>query len=562
MSELSRWLPWKESQTFERKSCYDKSKTPPQRLDARIVSDFIAETLSAMANADGGALLVGQENLRQNGEDGGGEITGLDYNESTLELLRSAPNRLIVPRLDNVSVETHEEQGKTLLLFQVSSSPVAHHLTDGRCLLRVDTKNAPYDCGIVAQLKESQSPFERRPVAEATIGDLDVAALDWFANRIGWTGNHAELLEEYNLWNGQTLNRAAVLLFARKPLRWHDHPEITLVRYFGPKRGLGKDYQATRPQRLNRPLVRLIEEAYSALEVHIEVRVELRDLFFENRADYPEFAWQEAIVNAVGHRDYAITGAGTEIWMFDDHLDIRSPGGPPQPVSIEELRQAAQMAERGLHLSRNPLIVRVLIDAGYMREQGEGIPRMFQVMEEADLAPPELAQQDFRFVVTLRKTPVYDAETRQWLRQFDPLSLSREQRRTLAFARSRAMRFTNRDLQKHFGLDPYSTSSLIRSLLRKNLVRLTEPRGRIYEVVAVSKSDTMPEDLQTLLPAFQQREQLGSREIGAAWDLSYYQTYRRIRSLVETGWLEATKARGRTAMYQLTEQGKSTIYRR
>jgi ATP-dependent DNA helicase RecG len=223
------------------------------------------------------------------------------------------------------------------------------------------------------------------------IEDMDMEALDWFAERIGWHGSHTGLLEEYNLWNGKTLNRAALLLFARKPLRWHDHPEITLVRYFGTKRGLGKDYQATPPQRITRPLVRLIEEAYAALEAHIAVRVELRDLFFENRADYPEFAWQEAIVNAVGHREYAITGAGTEIWLFDDHIDIRSPGAPPQPVSIEELRQAAQTAERGLHLSRNPLIVRVLIDAGYMREQGEGIPRMFQVMEEADLAPPELA---------------------------------------------------------------------------------------------------------------------------------------------------------------------------
>src|SRR5207237_6915646 len=123
-----------------------------------------------------------------------------------------------------------------------------------------------------------------------------------------------------------------------------------------------------------RPLVRLIEEAHAALEAQITVRVELRDLFFENRADYPEFAWQEAIINAVGHRDYAINGAGTEIWLFDDHVDIRSPGAPPQPISIEELRQAAETAERGLHLSRNPLIVRVLIDAGYMREQGEGIP--------------------------------------------------------------------------------------------------------------------------------------------------------------------------------------------
>ncbi len=369
MGELSRWLTWHESQTFERKSCYDKSKEPPEPLRAGKVSDFIAETLCAMANADGGALLVGQENLRENGEDGGGEITGVEYNMSSMRLLCDAPTRLIEPRLDKVTVEQRRENDKILLLFQVPSSPVSHHLTDGRCLLRVDTKNAPFDSIKVAQLKQSQSPFERRPVVEATLTDLDSEALAWFAGRVGWKGSHLNLLDEYNLWDGKTLNRAALLLFAKKPLRWHDHPEIEMVRYFGTTRGLGKNYQASPPKRTKRPLVRLIEEAYAALEANLEVRVELRDLFFENRADYPEFAWQEAIINAVGLRDYAITGAGTEIWMFDDHIDIRSPGVPPQPISVEDLRLAAQTAERGLHLSRNPLIVRVLIDAGYMRSR-------------------------------------------------------------------------------------------------------------------------------------------------------------------------------------------------
>src|SRR5580700_2807157 len=128
MSDVSRWLTWRESQTFERKSCYDKSKTPSERLNARVVSEFIAETLSAMANADGGVLLVGQENLRENGEDGGGEITGVDYNAGSLELLRTAPVRLVIPPLDNAAAETHQEQGRTVLLFRVPSSVVAHRL--------------------------------------------------------------------------------------------------------------------------------------------------------------------------------------------------------------------------------------------------------------------------------------------------------------------------------------------------------------------------------------------------------------------------------------------------
>ena len=559
MSDVSRWLNWNETQTFERKSCYDKGTVPPIRLEARRVADFIAETLSAMANADGGVLLVEQENLRVNGADSGGTITGVDYSAGSLELLRSAPSRLIVPPLDSAVVETHLVEGKTLLLFQIASSPIAHHLTDGRCLLRIDTKNAPYDCGIVAQLKQNQSPFERRPVPEASLTDLDPEALDWFAVRTGWKGDYASLLDEYHLRRDGVLNRAAILLFAKRPGSWLDHVEVTLVRYFGTKRGVGENYRATPPQRIMRPLVRLIEETYKAVAAHIEVRVELRDLFFENRADYPEFAWQEAIVNAVAHRDYAITGAGIEVWLFDDHIDIRSPGRLPAPITVDALQRAVQHELPPLHQSRNPLIARALTDCGYMREQGEGFPRMFQAMEEADLAPPELLQYEYLFLVTLRKTPLYDAETRRWLRQFEASALSREQRKLLAFAHSRGMQFTNRDTQKQLRLDLYSASNLIKSLIRKGIVRLTEKGGRTYEVITPQTPEDIPEALLTLLPAFQEKNYLGSKDIMALLGLSYTQVNRRIRKLVDAEWLTPSQARGRFATYYLTNKSKAIL---
>lgn len=559
MSELSRWLTWKESQTFERKSCYDKSKTPPSRLDPRTVSNTIAETLSAMANADGGVLLVGQENLRENGEDGGGEITGVDYGASSMDMLRSAPLRLVVPPLDNAIIETHQEQGKTLLLFRVPASVVAHRLTEGRCLLRVDTRNLPYDQERVAELKRSQSPFERRIVSEATLSDLDQDALAWFADKVGWKGSYADLLDEYDLLINGQLNRAALLLFARKPSRWLDHTEITWVRYYGTERAVGKDYNASPPNRLSRPLVRLIEETYSALEPQFEVRVELRSLFFETRAAYPEFAWQEAIVNAVAHRDYAITGAGIEVWLFDDHVDIRSPGRLPSPITVAGLQRAAHHEATPLHQSRNPLIARVLTDCGYMREQGEGVPRMFQVMDEADLAPPELAQHEFLFVVRLHRTPIYDKVTRKWLQDFGDAELGREQRRLLVFARSQNMRFTSREVQKLLRLDLYTASNIIKSLIRKRIVALGEKGGRVYEVISPAKREILPDDIQRLLPAFQQKEKLVIRDIEVLWNLSYHQTYRRIRTLVDAGWLAATTAQGKPSLYALTERSRKAI---
>ncbi|MBM3947318.1 MAG: hypothetical protein FJ315_08000 [SAR202 cluster bacterium] len=373
----------------------------------------------------------------------------------------------------------------------------------------------------------------------------------WFANRIGWTGDHAELLRGYHLLDGQQLNHAALLLFARDPRRWHDHPEITIVRYAGRERGLGEHYRALPPQRVEKPLVRLVEAAYAVLREQFQNRVILENLFFEEQPEYPTFAWQESIVNAVAHRDYLLAGAGIEVWLFEDRIEVRSPGLPPAPITLEALRSG-----QGAHYSRNPLIVRVLTDGGYMREQGEGIPRMFAVMEAADLQPPEFTIADVRFVVTLRSALIYEPDTARWLRRFAEVDLTQDQKRLLAMAVSQGKRFTSHDVQKHFHLDLYAASTLIKSLIRKRVVRLPEKRGRVYEVIEPATVESLPQEMLCLLPAFQDREQLPRRVLQKLWGVRPHQAYLKARALVEGGWLEPTGA-GRGAGYRLTAQARN-----
>lgn len=528
----------------------NKQKHPPQHIRPQQVARDVAETLCAFANADGGVLLVGQESLREGNEDMPGAVTGVDYPPDKLELIRNAPYRLVVPPLEEVDIREEVVEGKRLLLFRVASNVRAHRLTDGRSLLRIDTRNLPYSEQTIAQLKQSQSPYERRPVHDARLEDLSEEALRWFARKIGWDDEVEAMLREYHLYDGVHLNRAAILLFAKEPLRWQDHADVTFVRYSGTQRGLGPQYQATPPQRLQKPLVLLIKQVYDTLQEYIPKRVEMYDLFFQEQFEYPTFAWQEAVVNAVAHRDYSLTGLGIEVWMFDDRLEVRSPGGPPSPITIEQLRTG-----QGAHYSRNPLIARVLTDCGYMREQGEGIPRMFAVMQDADLLPPELTLQDVRFAVTLRKTPIYDADTLRWLRGLHALGLSPTQKRVLALAKSRGMRFTNKDVQKHFHLDLYAASTLIKSLIRKGAVRLVEKGGRTYEVLNPALPEPVPEDLVALLPAFREQEKLRREALATIWKVPPHRAYRQARALVDAGWLELEGVR-RGAAYRLTEKAK------
>ena len=131
---------------------------------------------------------------------------------------------------------------------------------------------------------------------------------------------------------------------------------------------------------------------------------------FQEMPEYPDFAWREAVHNAVAHRDYAIQGAGTEIWMFEDRMEVVSAGAFPEGVTLEEVLRLERV-----HRSRNPRIVRVLVDLGFAKDQGEGIPRMFAEMEDAFLPRPDVKVTESQVVVTLRNTSTLTDSDRRFV---------------------------------------------------------------------------------------------------------------------------------------------------
>ena len=76
--------------------------------------------------------------------------------------------------------------------------------------------------------------------------------------------------------------------------------------------------------RFEAPLVRLIDEAVGRIKEQIRERTHTARSFFPRTLEYPTFAWQEALVNAVAHRDYAHRRP-MEVWMFDDHIECAAP---------------------------------------------------------------------------------------------------------------------------------------------------------------------------------------------------------------------------------------------
>ena len=521
-----------EGQFLERKSCYDRSGGRVRRRDVRSVARDIAETLSAMANADGGTVVVGVED--------DGTPTGVDYSEDRLNVLREAPRNLVRPPL-RAHIETPTVRGVRLLVFEVDWSPEAHQLTDGRYLLRVGDQNQPFPAEQIEALKagKRRRVAEVRIVPEASLADLDLDLLQRLREHTGLALSDEALLLRYRLAesrNGRlVLTLAALLLFGEDPGRWHPRCGIDFVKYEGTERRYGAELNVIKREWIEAPLVTLLERTFETIRPHIRERQRLVDLFFEERLEYPTFAWQEAIINAVAHRDYGFEGVGIEVWMFDDRLEVRSPGELVEPVTLERLRKRERV-----HASRNPRIVRVLTDLGYMRELGEGIPRMFDIMEGEGLYPPEFRlEADVIFTVVLRNTPVYSAETRRWLRQFEHLGLSGNQKRLLAYAREHDGTFTSRAYQKLVGVDIYTASQDIKDLIRKGVARLQKKGGRIYKLVEPGEEESLafPPEYQVLETRLAKKGWITNTDIREVLGVSRHEATRIAANLVKMGLL-------------------------
>ena len=89
---------------------------------------------------------------------------------------------------------------------------------------------------------------------------------------------------------------------------------------------------------------------------------------------------KNGITNAVTHRNYAISGEHTKIFIYDDRMEILSPGDLPGIVTINNIKEK--------RYARNPIISRTLTELGVVRELNEGVSRIYREMSDLFLEEP------------------------------------------------------------------------------------------------------------------------------------------------------------------------------
>ena len=181
---------------------------------------------------------------------------------------------------------------------------------------------------------------------------------------------------------------------------------------------------------------------------------------------YPPEVLREAVLNALAHRDYGIAGTTVDITIWDDRLEIRSPGSLPGPITLENIRDQ--------HYSRNRRIMTVLKILGFVEEYGEGMDRMFGEMEARLMRPPTIVADGVSVTVTLYAGSFLTAEDQAWLSLLGNLGLSAAERRALVAAK-RDTSVTPRSLRRVMPNE--NVDALLAGAVAKGLLRLTGERG-------------------------------------------------------------------------------------
>jgi len=380
--------------------------------------------LVAFANADGGELFVGVEDNHS--------VTGIPYDQNKLSYLQTAAETYVMKDtpLPLKKAAIIDYNGLKVAYFSVEKGSKYVHLTaKGECFQRRDRDSVPTSSESIRFIREEavSREYDRQFVEIAQVTDLDIDLVKSVAHQVSKTISPEKFLQYLELaefdGNRLRLRKAALLLFAKNPGKWHPRLQVRILKVRGTEEKTGEEFNVEEIEEVSGNIFSLIERSWEALKPNLTETRFSKDGLFKTQIIYPELACRETLINAITHRDYSIEGRGIEVRVFDDRLEILSPGKLLSSITIKDLEDL-----KGIHQSRNTYVARVLREFGYIRELGEGIRRIFELMQNNDLVKPKIESPNKSFIITLFYKFIYSKEEKNRLKNFESFNLSREQK--------------------------------------------------------------------------------------------------------------------------------------
>lgn len=348
----------------------------------------VARTAVAFANESGGRIVFGVRDEPRT-------IIGIpDEKIFALEeqIISCIFDLCAPPIVPEVYIQTVEE--KTLVvadIFPGSEKPyyLKKYGKQNGTYIRVGSSNRKAAADTIEELERRRRkvPFDSLPVYDLTPEDVDLAGFrksyqDFTGKKLGMT--QLENMGLIRRERGRQYPTHAALLLSDSPARKRFFPyaKIECARFKGTDKRVFLD-QLT----IESPIHDSIEPCMAFIKKNIALGSTIGEVYRKDRWEYPLEAIREALINAVIHRDYALTGSDIKVAIYDDMLEITSPGPLPDTMPIEELGT-------GRSEIRNRVLAPIFKDLRLIEAWGSGIQKMRQELKDypgIDLVLKELS---------------------------------------------------------------------------------------------------------------------------------------------------------------------------
>jgi len=340
-------------------------------------SDDIAAALVAFANTDGGQFILGIDNGRR--------VVGVDDPDAAAQRVDQIAYNNCEPPLTVIQETVTSNASAVVLVVNVPKGDQRPYRTN-RGVYYVRTTSGPRPASRQELLRLFQAAeslfYDETAVLRASLADLDRST---FANFVQQA--YQRTIEDFGLGYEQMLvnlrlavklqdsihpNLAALLFFGREPQRFFPWVQVAAARIPGTDLGAAPSDSKT----LRGTLAVMLDDAARFLTLHLQRAHRIQGFEPEVYPELPLAALRETLVNALAHRDYTVN-APVRVFIFDDRVEVRTPGGPPNTVTIEAMKLGAA------HVLRNPTIYTLFSRLGMVTGIGSGVYRTIQLVREA-----------------------------------------------------------------------------------------------------------------------------------------------------------------------------------
>jgi len=420
-----------ESEFVERKSGFNRTA--------------VQEAAVAFSNADGGVILIGVDDV--------GIVVGRELSPGLLDEI----HRTIREARDPGRYAVHEltVDGRSVTVLSVARRVEGFSQTSsGRVLVRRGTMKVALFGAELARLinERSLQRFEETD-AKVTLDQADSELVSELAATFSWSHDIPDRLAEHGLLlrdGGDRLTITGALYLLADPAERLGKTFVEILRFPTDGADYARRLEIRGP--LHRQLRRAVDEVMSELGSELVVlgvrRYDLPRL--------PQVVLREAIANALAHRSYEMQGTSTRIEIYPHVVRIVSPGGLPEPVTVENIRET--------QAARNYRVITVLRRFGLAEDAGRGVDVMVDSMLEEMLEPPLFEDSGHSVAVNL---PIRSAVTpieRAWVREVETRGLIEPGDRILLVHAARGERLTNSLVRELSGVDTHGARQALQRL--------------------------------------------------------------------------------------------------